>query len=957
MKRSLPTLLAALSLFGVCVRTLPAEARTIGLVFDDSGSMKENIQLPTFGVQLLVSTLDGREGRDRLFSIRLSQFLQAFPAGKVKIGNQTETGPNFGMQPGEVRADNVKRIFDAVRPGASLVTTHNLRTADRITGTINQIRSDWPVPQSSTPYEPVEVMLEFLARETREGEQAYLVVVTDGAFYDGAAGTMPSPDVLRASYEAYKRRMKGPLEILFLFMDGNVKIPGQTKTHAEVAREQQVFTQLMEVFGGDPRENAPFVRGFEQLKDALVRFVAKISATEVDRAGTVTRRDGNAIELDVPFSVTRIISLGIGSEASPPPRATPKSFTPAGTLQFEPSMAKGDNADNKLLNWPTTRLVGQVSQFLMEPALGPGKNRVEYSGPVSQDVVLLFRTEIGLRWKLIDDGGREIRPPDGGSIDVTRGRKYKLVVEIQDRIASTVPVLPSRLNNAVVTTTIAGPNSPVHPTLTPSDADKGYVGEVVFPTEGKHTIDTVYRQPGFVTSRGDRVTVNVFDRASNIAIALQRKESCLTSDCPSNLLPITVRPGSAKSVVGSLEVSGNPPPRLPSQFRLDVSNLEAGLEIVDANGRAVKPDTLFPLQIARTTRFDIVRGPNWKPRRGSPAAAPEATVKAVAVAPLEGEAAVSFRVSPILPDVTLKYRGHDQDPSGARPLTAEFDALERSKHAFDFYVENALELPRPSNFTAQFDNSALVQALVGTDLRIPPPRDNGPSGYAFAVHPRLSWYCKCFLGLGLMFGASPDVALNVTYDPRDGRAPASAVASMHLDTENWRIWHFWSGCGWLFFVVLLLLYILWVARNLFLAAERFPREARFYIFEVGRNEPVGKHVRNSLWSDIWTALTLRKPRHRYQLDGLIVEADGGALRMRSAGGEWPNYEYRRRAKPLQEVAEEMTKRGLAPRPADAIIQAHWDDVIQQPTDDGRRIVFVKNYARRPQTATLRDVNV
>jgi hypothetical protein len=957
MNRPLRVLLAVLSLLGVCIQILPAEARTIGLVFDDSGSMKDNIQLPTFGVQLLVSTLDGREGRDRLFSIRLSQFLQAFPGGKMKIGNQTETGPNFGMQPGEVRSDNVNRIFQAVRPGASLVTTHDLRTADRITSTVSQIRREWPVAQSSTPYEPVEVMLEFLARETRQGEQAYLVVVTDGAFYDGASGAVPAPDVLRASYEAYKRRMKGPLEVLFLFMDGNVRIPGLNKTHADVAREQQVFTKLMEVFGGDPRENAPFVRGFEELKDALVRFIAKISATEVDRAGAVTRREGNAIELDVPFSVTRIISLGIGSEASPPPRATPKSFTPAGTLQFEPSMAKGDNQDNKLPNWPTTRLVGEVSQFLMEPALGAGKNRVEYSGPVSQDVVLLFRTEIGLRWKLIEEGGREIRPSDSGSIDVTRGRKYKLVVEIQDRIAGTAPVLPSRLNNAIVTTTITGPNAPAIAPLTPSDADKGFIGEVTFSTEGKHTIDTVYRQPGFITSRGDRITVNVFDRASNIAIALQRKESCLTPDCPTGVLPITVRSNPARGAVGSLEVSGNPPPRLAGQFRLEVNNLEAGLEIVDASGRAVKPDSLYPLQIARTVRFDIVRGPGWKPRRGSPPTAPETTVKAVAVPPLEGEAAVPFRVLPILPDAALKYRGHDQDPTGARPLTAEFDALERSRHAFDFYVENALELPRPSNFTARFD-SGLVQALVGTDLRIPPPRDNGPSGYALAVHPRVAWYCKCFLGLGLLFGASPDVGLDVTYDPRDGRNPATAIASMHLDTENWRIWHFWQGCGWLIFAVGLLIYILWVLRNLFFTAERFPREARFYIFEVGRNEPVGKHVRNSLWSDILTALTLRRPRHRYQLDGLIVEADGGALRMRSASAEWPNYEYRRRAnKTLQEVAEEMTKRGLAPRPSDAIIQAHWDDVIQQPMDDGRRIVFVKNYARRPQAATLREVNV
>jgi hypothetical protein len=952
VRSSLRSVLALLSGFGVWAGAT-ADARTIGLVFDDSGSMRHNIQLPTFGVQLLVSTLDGREGRDRLFSIQLSQFERAFPPRSVRIGGQVETGPNFGLQPGEVRADNVNRIFQAVRPGATLVTRHELQTPDRITSTINQIRRDWPVAQSATPYEPVEVMLEWLARETREGEEAYLVVVTDGAFYDGALGTMPPPEVLRASYEAYKKRMKGPLEVLFLFMDGNVQIQGLNKTHADVARDQQVFTKLMEVFGNDPQENARFVRGFEELKDALVRFVAKISATEVDRAGAVTRREGNAIELDVPFSVTRIISVGIGPESAPPPRATPKGFSPASTLQFEPSMAKGDNAENRLPNWPTTRLVGQVSQFLMEPALGPGKNRVEYSGPIGQDVVLLFRTEIGLRWKLIEEDGREILPSNG-FMEVTKGRKYKLVVEIQDRVASTAPVSPSRLNGAVVTTTVRGPgSSPLRPALSPSDADKGFVGDIIFPNEGKYTVDTVYRQPGFVTSRGDGVTVNVLDRASYVGIAFQRNESCLTADCPADVLPITVRAGATRGVVGSLNVTGIPPPRIQGRFRLEVSNLEAGLEIVDADGKAVKPDSLYDLQNGRPTHFDIVRGANWRPKRGgSPS---ETVVKATAVTPLDGSAAISFRVLPILPEVVLKYRGHDQDPSGKRPLEAEFEEIEQARHAFDFYIENALDLPKRSNLSARFD-SGLVQSLVGTDLRVPPPRDDGPSGYAFAVFPRLSWYCECFLGLGLLFGASPDVAVNVTYDPKDGRTPATTAGSMHLETGHWRVWYPRSGCGWLIILFALLAYLAYVARNL-LFAERFPREARFYIFEIGRNEPVGRHVRNSLWSDIRTAL-VKKPRHSYRLDGLIVEADTGALRMRSAGAEWPGYEYRRRAnKTLQEVAEEMTKRGLAPRPADAVIPAHWDDVIQQPMDDGRRIVFVKNYARRPQAATTREIMV
>src|ERR1043166_7527454 len=105
-------------LLAACLAPLEAAGRTIGLVFDDSGSMKHNIQLPTFGVQLLVSTLDGREGRDRLFSIRLSQFETAFSGRRtMRLENQNVLVPDFGMPPGEVRPSNVSRIFDAVAPG------------------------------------------------------------------------------------------------------------------------------------------------------------------------------------------------------------------------------------------------------------------------------------------------------------------------------------------------------------------------------------------------------------------------------------------------------------------------------------------------------------------------------------------------------------------------------------------------------------------------------------------------------------------------------------------------------------------------------------------------------------------------------------------------------------------------------------------------------------------------
>ena len=50
---------------------LVAFAKVVGVVFDDSGSMSGQIQLPAFGVQLLLSSLDGRDGKDRVFTVQM----------------------------------------------------------------------------------------------------------------------------------------------------------------------------------------------------------------------------------------------------------------------------------------------------------------------------------------------------------------------------------------------------------------------------------------------------------------------------------------------------------------------------------------------------------------------------------------------------------------------------------------------------------------------------------------------------------------------------------------------------------------------------------------------------------------------------------------------------------------------------------------------------------------------
>jgi hypothetical protein len=869
----------------------PAQARTIGLVFDNSASMQPRIHLPSFGVQLLASTLDGRAGHDRLFSIRLSE---------------------------------------------TSVTEHDLRTEVLIGNAIDTIRRRWTENlHPSTPYTPVDLMLQKLVRETARGEEAYLLVVTDGEFNSPLP---PSPQQMRAAYEAYKRQIAGPLQVMFLFIDRDGKL-------RPIADTQQVYSTMVNVFGGDPKEDVRFVTREDQLKDALVHFVSKISGTDLDRNNTVMRRAGNAIDLDLPFSVTRMISMGIGRDVNPPPALQPPAFA-AERLRFNPSMARAD------AEFPT-RLYGEVTQLRMEPALGTGRHRVEFSGPVGEETVLLFRSEIGLTWKLMD-GDNEVASGPGVRIELSQGRKHKIVVQVQDRIAGADVVPPSRIPNAVVTVTIIGPGgSTTVLNPAPSDRDKGFVAEHVFSSEGSHDVRATLRLPGFVTSRTESVSVNVVPRTLDLTMRVGRTESCPSgTTCPDEAIPVKVQPASAPAApVGHIEVTGTPPRGRTGQFRLDINNLPDGLQLMGPDAHPVRPESTYDIVAGRTVRFEIVRPVRWRPSFG--AAPVNTTVKALAVQPLEGEANVAFRILPNMPDPILNYRGHDQDRDGQLPLSLEVAGAERSRQGFDFTIENALDLPTERNLTASFD-SGVVGLFSKAEIRLPQPGASGASGYAFSVHPQVSWWCQCLLGLALSAGLSSDALVTVTYNPHDGRPPVFAQAPLRMSVGSWSVAALWSGCLWLVLLVLVIAYLLRIIYAL-LVAHRFPVTSRFYIFEFGHIEPLAKKVRNSFFSDLCSALMLRIPRHRYQLDSLIVEADGNQLRMRTAAHEWPTYYSVRHGKLLQEEAEQIVRRNQVKRAADAIIPMSWDRMVEDPVPGGRRIVFVRDFRRRPETAVTREL--
>ena len=143
------------------------QARVVGLVFDDSGSMGQQIQKALFAAQIVLGSL---EAHDRLFVVRLN-------GG----GGRIEEVP-------------------AARRAAYL----------------NDMQQHWQA-DGGTPYEPLANMLERLVTETTPHEDAALLVFTDGEFSNAP------PTDLAKDYEALRARFPGRnLQVFF------VALPGKT---------------------------------------------------------------------------------------------------------------------------------------------------------------------------------------------------------------------------------------------------------------------------------------------------------------------------------------------------------------------------------------------------------------------------------------------------------------------------------------------------------------------------------------------------------------------------------------------------------------------------------------------------------------------------------------------------------------------------------------------------------
>ena len=370
-----------------------AQATVVAIMFDDSGSMKGKIQLPAFGAQLLVSSLNGISGGDRLITARMSSAGNSRPVEEQDISSE--------------RA--VRKL-------------------------IKQISEKWTNPSANTPYIQISFLLEKIAEIQKTGEDAYLIILTDGEFVD----ELPDRRVLSAYYEDVKQRLKGPLHVDFLLIgaDQASREFGPSMTIGDVVETQGVRQSLLETFNERPKDGQHDVNNTLELTRAIREIIVQVAAVDPKVIERFLVRSENSIEINSPLSISRIVTVATGSTKKALEKPNGPSLGTSNEIAFVSKMLANDS----LSVWRNTKLMGETRHMAFDPPLAAGKNKLAFDGDPSKTLMML-QTQATLNLFFADEDGKYIQP-NNGVVSLYQHTPVKLFAEVHDRVGQKIVTVP-----------------------------------------------------------------------------------------------------------------------------------------------------------------------------------------------------------------------------------------------------------------------------------------------------------------------------------------------------------------------------------------------------------------------------------------------------------------------------------------------------------------------------------
>lgn len=804
-----------------------APRKIVGLVFDDSGSMKYRIQLPAFAAQLLVSSLDPT--RDRLFTALLS----AYEATAREPAVAQMIAAEGGVTPQSMARLRAMRLPELPRD--------EFAQGGKPAEIVNRIRTRWPVPRANTPYGAVELMLATLVAEAGPGEEAHLVVLTDGAFD-------PPPPLLTTvarNLAAYRAGARTPVFVHFVLIDA------EGSGVAGKVDEQGVRRALTATFNGEPDKPLYNVSTSSTLKSKMFDVIAAINATDRSgrpEAGGIVNVQQQRLLVRSPLSVARIVGVTFAPAGQEPAQVLTTSFGARPTLEVLSSMDAADTA----AGWRDEKLRARAAQFNFANALDPGEHALDFDRPIGPDHLFLFDTLARFEIEVRDASGAPLPRGRDGVPEAVNGQSLALIAALKDRVGGRdVPVDPATTPNSSVAAWVAGPRGRVAMTPQVEPGAARYVARFEAAPVGAFEAGGVISIEGFVRKEARRPAFRVVDGAVRAEMSL-RAADC--PQCAAGELRTQLRPGEPTRVIG--EIAVKLPPDRPAPFTLRLEGAPQWLKIVDVDGRDIAPDR--PLTVGQDGRFSArlarhIERPD-EPRTHER----RVGVRLSLVPPFSGQAEADATLRVEVPEVRLHYRGHTRGAAGGDALRLSGGDLAAGREGLTFEATGLLGQPLRHDDIAVTTRGGLVNFPLVVD------------GERITVRPVSSW-CTCLVWL---VGAPAEVML-VYRGAEEARA---AGPIDYAPTLSERLW----SCG---SIVSALAGLIWLlgAVAVFLRTPRFPKGSVAVVQR--RNQPApGLHPLNRWdasgnWRTIFGALLWRQWPARVSVEGLHFEATRGGPRL------------------------------------------------------------------------------
>ncbi|MEM6487272.1 MAG: hypothetical protein AAF677_03225 [Pseudomonadota bacterium] len=726
--------------------------KVVGILFDTSGSMENRDQLPNFGMQMLAASLRGIRGGDRIIYMNFNQYLSRAP---VREGRQIRVGPVTANEFTIVDATGTPILPspDTVEQILSIIGRDSVRLIELTEAThqdaVDQIQAASSNPQTGTPYGPLEIMLDAMAKEIGEGETGHLIVISDGGYVE----RLPSKAQLEAHYRTHREAMKGPLSVEYLFVanrDSAIRA-AEERTLAE----QGVRDALLSVFNtddtGQPRfDGAHTVSNAEELWEELQTIIARVSGTDRDKQKAYVTYEGSTIRIDAPLSIQRITIASTGLAAAPLAQRSASSFDvddrDVRRLEAEMSLAPNE-LDTDLGVVPPPPRRGLVEHLIFPEGLPPGEHSIEFDAPVADNVFLMFATKATASLEVRDANGVLLQPGPNGRIRLQTGRAYEFSTQVLDQQPTggqgAVPFdqLDENLS-LLLQLDVPGARRPF--TMDKDVASNS--GRFTFtPDEtGEGTARSRATVPGFLSPFSKLMQLEIVEPSAALTVTpVAGTEDC--DACAPGEIGSQVVPNGPDVVVGSFEVTADA--AIPGAIDLSASDLPDMLTIVDEAGQPVPLDRKIEMAPGQTRRFQIRRSGRLDVAQlgGGPV---EFSVGAAPRGAWTGDSiSVDAALRLIIGELEMVLRSVTQQGPTGDGLLVPGDELGRQSFKWDFDLVNLLVLPENERageiVTAEADG--LFGWLIGFD---PVFSSVGATGrHAFELRPSTSYWCLCFLGL------------------------------------------------------------------------------------------------------------------------------------------------------------------------------------------------------------------